>query len=549
MVKLLDNYLKGEKQFKRAGIKIPTFNQASMVQNTKENPIWVHFGGGNLFRCFHAVIAQELLNQGEMTSGVVVAETYDDEVVDKIYHAYDNRLLSVTMKPNNRLEKELIASVADSVYFNATNIADWAKLTRIFESPSLQFVTFSITEKGYALRDSQGNLTSAAQKDMTTFGKPTTNMAAVTYLLYARYKSGKLPIAMVSTDNFSENGQKLEDAVLTVANGWQSNGIVEQGFIDYLTNTDKVSFPWSMIDRITPNPSQMVGNLLKESGFEDTTILHTSKHTNIAPFGNTEEVHYLVIEDRFPNGRPALEKAGVILTDRSTVNDVDQMKVTACLNPLHTALAIFGSLLGYQSIADEMENAALLALIKNLGYGEALPVVKDPKIIKPKEFLDQLIQKRLPNKNIPDTPQRIATDTSQKIPIRYCVTIKRYIEDPKVSVKKLEFIPLVIAAWCRYLTGKDDNLVAFTPSPDPLLEELQAYVTSVKFDGTVQNVHDYLKPILSNAQIFPIDLYEIGLAEKVETYFTEMIQGSGAVLATLQKALKVHGNKEVFSLK
>lgn len=76
-----------------------------------------------------------------------------------------------------------------------------------------------------------------------------------------------------------------------------------------------MTFPWSMIDRITPNPSENVKEDLLMMGLEDLDIIHT-KHTNIAAFTNTEVVHYLVIEDSFPNGRPKLEKAGVIMTDR-----------------------------------------------------------------------------------------------------------------------------------------------------------------------------------------------------------------------------------------
>lgn len=541
MVSLHDDYFKEPDKFIKVGIEIPKFDQSIISEQTKISPTWVHFGGGNLFRCFHAVVAQELLNKGEMNAGIIVAETWDEEIIDKIYHAYDNRFLSVTMKSDGSFDKELIASVADSLYFNAVDTESWAKLTQIFENPNLQFATFSITEKGYSLRDSQDKLTDVALSDMHSYDKPKTNMGAITYLLYARYKAGKFPIAMVSTDNFSENGQKLKDAVLTIAKGWIENEMVEKEFYDYLVNPRKVSFPWSMIDRITPNPSEDIAKLLNNDGFENTEILHSIKHTNIAPFGNTEEVHYLVIEDSFPNGRPALEKAGVILTDRETVNDVDQMKVTACLNPLHTALAIFGSVLGYRSISSEVANSDLLALIKNLGYGEALPVVKNPKIIDPRDFIEQLLTKRLPNKNIPDTPQRIASDTSQKIPVRYGVTIGHYIENPRFSVKELEFIPLVIAAYCRYLMGINDDLESFKPSPDPLLEELQALVSDVRIGKCNPNIHEILKPILSNHQIFPHDLYKVGLAEKIEAYFTEMIAGKGAVVATLQKALKEHG--------
>lgn len=542
MVKLMDDYIKNSNQFKNAKIKVPFFDQKQIERNTKNNPVWVHFGGGNLFRCFHAVVAQELLNQGEMNSGVIVAETYDEQVIDEIYHRYSNRFLAVTMNSNGTFDKELIGSVAESLYFNASNIEGWATLTKIFENPSLQFATLSITEKGYLLHDSQGQLTEQAKLDMLGKEKPLTNMGALTYLLYSRYKAGKLPIAMVSTDNFSENGRKLEIAIMTIAKGWLKNGKVEQGFLDYLQDRKKVTFPWSMIDRITPNPSEKVAQLLKADGFEDVEILHSRKYTNIAPFGNTEEVHYLVIEDDFPNGRPALEKAdGVILANRDVVNDTDQMKVTACLNPLHTALAIFGCLLDYHAISDEMEDEDLLALIKNLGYGEALPVVKNPQIITPNDFIDQLINKRLPNKNIPDTPQRIATDTSQKLSIRYGVTIDHYISKHTISVEDLNFIPLVIAAWCRYLLGVNDNLIEFTLSPDPLLEELQPYVRNIQIGDKTQDIHGALQPILSNTKIFGHNLYEIGLSEKIENFFTDMIKGKGAVRATLKKAIEDYG--------
>ncbi|MCQ5167716.1 mannitol dehydrogenase family protein, partial [Roseburia hominis] len=89
-------------------------------------------------------------------------------------------------------------------------------------------------------------------------------------------------------------------------------------------------------------------------------------------------------------------------------------------------------------------------LIKQIGYVEGLPVVRDPKVINPKAFIDELVQKRLPNPYTPDTPQRIATDTSQKLGIRYGVTIQHYLDDPDREPSQLNFIPLVIAAWLRY---------------------------------------------------------------------------------------------------
>lgn len=534
MVQLVDDYQGNAQAFTQAGITVPQFDQAKARAAAAQAPVWVHFGGGNLFRCFHAAIAQQLLNQGTLNAGVIVAETYDEGVVDQAYTPFNDRFLQVVMDEKGNYDKTLIASVAEAIYYNKANPAGWARLKAVFEQKSLQLVTMSITEKGYSLRNVDGALTPAAEADIA--GDPdaaTTNMGAIARLLLARYQAGKYPIAMVSTDNFSQNGQRFEDGILTIARGWVQNGTVSQGFVDYLSDPKQVSFPWSMIDRITPNPAESVATILKQGGFEDTNIIHTEKHTNIAPFGNTEVTHYLVIEDNFPNGRPKLEDAGVIMTDRATVNDADQMKVTACLNPLHTSLAIFGSLLGYSSIAAEMANSDLVALIKQLGYNEDLPVVKDPKIINPKQFIDQLIEKRLPNKNIPDTPQRIASDTSQKIPVRYGVTLTHYLDEGK-DLTQLKAIPLILAGWCRYLMAVKDDGTDFTPSPDPLLGDVQPFVANVKL-GQPVDAHSVLAPILANQQIFGVDLAKTGLIPTIEADFAKMIQGPGAVAATIHE--------------
>ncbi|MCH4172053.1 MAG: mannitol dehydrogenase family protein [Lactobacillus sp.] len=535
MVSIKDDYVSNAQAFAAADITVPQYSQAAMTKTTATDPIWVHFGGGNLFRCFHAKIAQDLLDKGELTSGVVVAETYDEQVIDDMYHPYQNRMLQVVMKEDNTYDQTLIASVADSIYYNKANQAGWDKLKAIFENPSLQFVTMSITEKGYALRDLDGNLTAQAKTDIESDPEQAaTNMGAIARLLLARYNAGAFPIAMVSTDNFSENGKRFETEILTIAKGWAKNNLVPEAFVAYLQDTQKVTFPWSMIDRITPNPSETVAKILADKGLADTTILHTRKHTNIAPFGNTEATHYLVIEDAFPNGRPRLEDAGVILTDRETVNDADQMKVTACLNPLHTALAIFGNLLGYTSIAEEMTNKDLVKLIRGLGFDEDLPVVKDPKIINPTDFINELVNKRLPNKNIPDTPQRIASDTSQKIPIRYGVTIQHYLDDPTKDVKNLKYIPFILAGWCRYLLAVDDSGNAFTPSRDPQLDQLQKLLANIQLGNQDDaQIHQALQPILSNKNIFANDLYAIGLAAKVEADFKTLNAGPGAIKQAL----------------
>ena len=239
-------------------------------------------------------------------------------------------------------------------------------------------------------------------------------------------------------------------------NKWtDKKGFVGNDFVDYVNNEELVSFPWSMIDKITPRPADSVAKALEEAGVEDMSPVITSKKTYIAPFVNAEGPQYLVIEDRFPNGRPQLEKAGVFMTDRQTVNKVERMKVTTCLNPLHTALAVYGCLLGYNLIADEMKDKELSELVRRIGLSEGMPVVINPEIISPQKFVDEVLNVRIPNPFMPDTPQRIATDTSQKVGIRYGETIKSYVAKDG-SAKELIAIPLAIAGWFRYLLGIDD---------------------------------------------------------------------------------------------
>lgn len=221
------------------------------------------------------------------------------------------------------------------------------------------------------------------------------------------------------------------------------------------------------------------------------------------------------------------------MTDRDTVNKVERMKVTTCLNPLHTALAVYGCLLGYDLIADEMKDTELKTLAEMIGLKEGMPVVTDPRILSPENFVNEVLYVRLPNPYMPDAPQRIATDTSQKVGIRYGETIKSYVEKYD-SAENLTYIPLAIAGWCRYLLGVDDNGDRFELSPDPMLEELTAALAGIEI-GNTDAYTGQLRSILSNVHIFGIDLYQAGIGEKIEKMFRELTAGRGAVRKTLKK--------------
>lgn len=534
-MRLNEKGLENKAQWEAAGYRLPEFDREAVKAATKENPFWIHFGAGNIFKAFQANVVQNLLNAGVLDRGLVVAEGFDYEIIEKMNRPHDDYSILVTLKADGNVEKTVVGSVVESCILDSENDVEFGRLREIFQKDSLQMSTFTITEKGYSLVNGKGELLPAVAADFENGPqKPASYIGKVASLLYTRYQAGEKPIAMVSTDNCSHNGDKLYAAVNAFAEKWVENDLVEKGFLEYINNKEKVSFPWSMIDKITPRPDASVEEILRKDGLEELEPVITSKNTYVAPFVNAEECEYLVIEDSFPNGRPELEKGGLMFTERETVDKVEKMKVCTCLNPLHTALAVFGCVLGYDLISKEMKDESLKKLVEGIGYTEGLPVVINPGVLDPKEFIDTVLNVRIPNPFMPDTPQRIATDTSQKLAIRYGETIKAYKASKELHVEDLKLIPLVFAGWLRYLMAVDDNGNAFELSPDPLLDTVCPYVAGFKL-GEEADVEAGLKPVLENEKIFGVNLCEIGMAEKVCTYFREMIAGKGAVRAVLQK--------------
>ncbi|MCL2364210.1 MAG: mannitol dehydrogenase family protein [Defluviitaleaceae bacterium] len=511
---------------------------------------WLHFGAGNIFRAFLAAVQQDLIEANLVTGALAVCECFDEEIIPTVFTPYNNETLAVTLHVDGRIEQRKLTSIAEAITFANANAATHtlndipttsntppsnnapAAITRlhaIVADPVLQIISLTITEKGYAVDPT---------RVCTTPAIATTTPECITSALLARYNNGAAPLALVSMDNFAANGNVLKTTITTIAQIWESNGTAPACFTAYAAS---LAYPWSMIDKITPHPSTSVADSLARDGFPHTQITKTAKNTVIAPFVNAEAAQYLVMENDFPNGRPpfgALINSGVYLTDRETVRKIDHMKVCACLNPLHTILAISGMLLNYPTISACMQDKALVRFIRRAA-AEALPVVAHPGIIDPQAFLDEVLTQRFPNPFIPDAPARIATDSSQKIPVRFGQTLQAR-QKAGLPASELQAIPLLIAIWLRYRMGTDDAGNPLTLSPDPLipteiaaLEGLPLVSTSTT---TATNNID-LKPILSNAKQFGIDLYTTPLATQIEETFLQLASAPGAVQNTIKNFL------------
>lgn len=541
-MKLTLQGLANRKEWIQAGFQLPAFDYPAVSARTRKAPCWIHFGCGNIFRAFQARMVQELLDADVMDRGVTAVSGTNPATIRQSFAPYDNLSILVTLGGDGTLTKTVVGSIMEALPALGQTPEEEARLREIFSSPSLQMASFTITEKGYALRDASGRYLPEVEHDLREGpGHCQSYLGQVTSLLSTRYRHGRHPLAMVSMDNCSHNGDVLKQAVLAIAEAWEKSGLVSEGFSGWLGDPSCVSFPWTMIDKITPRPDEAIRRMLAEDGVEDLTIRSNVTGSVAAPFVNAEACEYLVIEDAFPAGRPPLEKGGVLFASRETVEKTERMKVCTCLNPLHTALAIFGCLLGYDRMSGEMKDPALVRLALSVGYQEGLPVVTHPGVLDPEQFLREVVTLRIPNPYLPDTPQRIATDTSQKLPVRFGETLKAWLARPDLSVRDLVWIPLVFAGWLRYLLAVDDAGNTFSPSPDPRLAQLS---------GILKDFHPGIRPdtdeicrklsgLFADASLWGVDLNACGLSRKVAEDFGRMLAGPGAVRELLQEMQKL----------
>jgi fructuronate reductase len=244
-MKLNDAALINPQPWIQQGFRLPGYDRAAVRERTQKSPAWVHLGAGNIFRAFLCALQDDLLDKSLTDTGIIVAEGFDEELIEKAYLPFDSLSVLAVLKANGSVDKRVLGSVIGALNIAPGEGPDWESLKEAFASPTLQMASFTITEKGYAFT-----------ADSSLMGKTAS-------LCLHRYKSGAYPLALVSMDNCSHNGERLRSAILQIANRWVTEGLAEAGFLKYLEDETKVSFPWTMIDKITPRPDESVQAMLK----------------------------------------------------------------------------------------------------------------------------------------------------------------------------------------------------------------------------------------------------------------------------------------------
>jgi mannitol-1-phosphate/altronate dehydrogenase len=318
----------------------------------------------------------------------------------------------------NRESAEVIGSIREIVDGREKHNYVLEKMT----SPSVHLVTLTITQGGYHL-DKNFNLDIANEEiahDLRNPFNPTTAMGFIVEALRRRRDCSITPFTILSCDNLPRNGEILRKAVLAYAD------LIDPQLAEYIR--DNTTFPNTVVDRIVPQEQESDYNY-------PSRLLQVRDRAPIL----TEPFWQFVVEDKFTGERPKWEDTGVIMT--SDITPFLYMK-SRFLNAVHSFIACLAVRAGieYMHEAIALPEFKLFTRLLMNDIAAATPV--------PREMCEQYMEQvllRLSNEDLPDTTERICSETARKVG-KYIFPILQDAYSRKVSMKR---IILPVAAWIQ----------------------------------------------------------------------------------------------------
>ncbi|MDR1394311.1 MAG: mannitol dehydrogenase family protein [Bifidobacteriaceae bacterium] len=352
----------------------------------------VHIGVGNFHRSHQATYIDDLLGLGATDWAYWgVGLLPRDQLMRDALAAQDFRYALLRYSDDAAPTAHVVSSILGMDLAQQDPSAVMARLT----SPRTRLVSLTVTEGGYNLSDTTGEFDSDAadiKADLDPAAPPKTVFRWLAESLSRRRAAGTAPYTVVSCDNLPGNGQAARRSVTAFAD------LLEPGLGQWIGAN--VAFPNSMVDRITPATSDDDRRLMAEEfGWADRWPVPA------------EPFRQWVLEDSFPSGRPALERAGVQLT--SDVTPYEDIKLRL-LNGAHQAIGHFGLLLGDRYVSQTAARPEMIDLLLAYFAEAQLTLTEVPGIDLP-DYCDTLL-KRFSNSHIRDTNSRLAEDASARIP-------------------------------------------------------------------------------------------------------------------------------------
>jgi len=395
----------------------------------------VHFGPGAFHRAHQAVYLDDVL-ASDPDWAISAVSLHSPGVRDAL--APQDGLYTLVLL-GEQPALRVVGSIREVLCAPQQREAVAARLS----DPDVRLVTLTITEKGYCLADAGVDATHPdIAHDLAHPREPTSAIGWLVEGLRLRRGRGLPAYTVLSCDNLADNGGRLRRAVLDYA------GRIDPQLAAWIER--EVGFPRSMVDSITPATDDGLRSRVQEAlGLADAWPVQREPYTQ------------WVVEDDFRNGRPPLERAGVVLSNELAGYDRAKLRL---LNASHSALAYLGSLLELESVAEAMREPLLAGFVESLMRQDILPTLQLPAGLDGPGYVDAILD-RFRNPAIRHLLAQIAWDGSQKIPVRLLGTIA----DALAAGRPVDRLCLPVAGWLQFLrrqAGRGTSIV------DPLADAL-----------------------------------------------------------------------------
>lgn len=424
---------------------VPKWNRNKLV------PRIVHLGFGAFHRAHQAVYADVLAAEHNSDWGYVEVNLIggEQQIADL---KRQGLLYSVAEMSAHGWEGRVIGVVKQALH---AQVDGTEAVLHALCQPEIAIVSLTITEKGYCHSPATGELMRDHPQIVADLAQPHQPLSAPGIIVeaLARRKAAGLPaFTVLSCDNIPENGKVIGQVVRAFARQRDND------LADWIEQ--QVTFPSTMVDRMVPamNPQSLDAI---------AALIQVADPVAVA----CEPFRQWVIEDNFVAGRPAWEKAGAELV--KDVLPYEEMKLRM-LNGSHSFLAYLGNLAGYEHIYDCMQDPHFRLAARRLMLTEQAPTltVKNVDLI---DYADRLIA-RYENPALQHRTWQIAMDGSQKLPQRWLHSVCWHLK----RGSRFDLLALGIAAWMRYVSGKDDQGKEIEVC-DPLLASIRTAV-----DGSIE---------------------------------------------------------------
>jgi fructuronate reductase len=403
-----------------AGVRRPAYDRRAVKTGI------VHLGVGAFHRAHQAVYTDDVLAR-DTSWGIVAASLRSPDTYDALRPQDGLYTLSVRSQEGEALR---VIGAIRRVIVAPREIDD---LLDVMADPQTRIVTLTVTEKGYCHDPATGTLNEAHPDivhDLAYLKTPKSAPGFIIEALRRRRMADVPPFTVLTCDNLPSNGRTVKRVLTRFAE------LVDPELGRFVA--DQVSCPSAMVDRIVPATSDQDRERIGLSlGMDDAWPVVTEPFTQ------------WVIEDRFPQGRPAWETSGAEFV--SDVEPYEHMKLRL-LNGSHSTLAYLGYLAGYETVADTMADEAFVRLIRGLMDEEVTPTLHMPPGADLTSYKNALID-RFKNPALKHRTWQIAMDGSQKLPQRLLGTVR----DRLRSNAPIRRLSLGVAAWMRYATGLDEK--------------------------------------------------------------------------------------------